>query len=159
MNGGRCVGPDVCDCASGWRGKRCDKREYQTSSWQRPSSDLLTSSEQKSKSGKIPVNTRDPSVSVMTLMPQRCVFKQKSHSSYVIFNRNYNISTCIIKQNPTFDNVVQWFEPCLFVWCGFSLRVCSSSYVSAEVFKWRWMCGAEHLPLPSRLEGNSLPNP
>lgn len=30
MNGGRCVGPDVCDCASGWRGKRCDKREYQT---------------------------------------------------------------------------------------------------------------------------------
>lgn len=27
MNGGRCVGPDVCDCPSGWRGKRCDKRK------------------------------------------------------------------------------------------------------------------------------------
>uniref|UniRef100_A0A4W5RZM8 EGF-like domain-containing protein n=1 Tax=Hucho hucho TaxID=62062 RepID=A0A4W5RZM8_9TELE len=25
MNSGRCVGPDVCDCPSGWRGKRCDK--------------------------------------------------------------------------------------------------------------------------------------
>lgn len=27
MNGGRCVGPDVCDCPSGWRGQRCDKRK------------------------------------------------------------------------------------------------------------------------------------
>lgn len=27
MNGGRCVGPGVCDCPSGWRGKRCEKRE------------------------------------------------------------------------------------------------------------------------------------
>lgn len=27
INGGRCVGPNVCDCPSGWRGKRCDKRK------------------------------------------------------------------------------------------------------------------------------------
>uniref|UniRef100_A0A8C0FPE2 EGF-like domain-containing protein n=1 Tax=Bubo bubo TaxID=30461 RepID=A0A8C0FPE2_BUBBB len=24
MNGGRCVGPNICSCPSGWRGKRCN---------------------------------------------------------------------------------------------------------------------------------------
>uniref|UniRef100_A0A4W3HJ61 EGF-like domain-containing protein n=1 Tax=Callorhinchus milii TaxID=7868 RepID=A0A4W3HJ61_CALMI len=23
MNGGKCVGPNICSCLSGWRGKRC----------------------------------------------------------------------------------------------------------------------------------------
>uniref|UniRef100_A0A4W3IDU7 Si:ch211-246m6.5 n=1 Tax=Callorhinchus milii TaxID=7868 RepID=A0A4W3IDU7_CALMI len=25
MNGGKCVGPDICDCPSGWKGKRCNQ--------------------------------------------------------------------------------------------------------------------------------------
>lgn len=28
MNGGRCVGPNVCSCPSGWGGKRCNTRKY-----------------------------------------------------------------------------------------------------------------------------------
>lgn len=28
MNGGKCVGPNVCSCPSGWRGKRCNTRKY-----------------------------------------------------------------------------------------------------------------------------------
>lgn len=28
MNKGKCVGPNTCSCASGWRGKRCNIREW-----------------------------------------------------------------------------------------------------------------------------------
>uniref|UniRef100_A0A8C3XNT5 EGF-like domain-containing protein n=1 Tax=Chelydra serpentina TaxID=8475 RepID=A0A8C3XNT5_CHESE len=28
MNGGRCVGPNICSCPSGWRGKQCNTRKY-----------------------------------------------------------------------------------------------------------------------------------
>jgi hypothetical protein len=27
MNGGKCVGPNICSCASGWSGKQCNTRK------------------------------------------------------------------------------------------------------------------------------------
>lgn len=103
MNGGRCVGPDVCDCPSGWRGKRCDKRKcrdtrigffpFTTSSSSRPTCWIPWC---------ISVNTWRFLAAFLPLCPST-----KSHRRPVATNRHQKLNSCLLSTKSTCPETIQ----------------------------------------------------